>query len=254
MHSKMIKTSLITTLIFLALADSASADKVMFKNGAVLKGNVVKQNTQTLSIDINGKVTTYSQDDIANVVLDVQVTPPPPPPAPPPALTTNTTVPLYLNAGSTLHVSMNSTISSSQHRQGYQFKMRLESDLLTQDGNLIASKGSDVYGTVVASQQAGRLRGESKMIITLTAITVGSKQVAIKTNSIDVLAHKSQGRDTVGKVARGAAIGGLINGSDGAKDGAKVGAGLAVLTRGRATGIPAGTILDFTTTANIKIK
>jgi len=146
-----------------------------------------------------------------------------------------------------------SPINSTQHTQGYRFKMKLENNLLSRDSKIVAPKGSDLYALVVESQQARRLVGESKMIITLNAISINGKKIDITTNNINILAPQKQARNTLGKVARGAAIGALINGRDGANDGAKVGLGAAILTRGRATGIASGSLLEFTLTSNIKV-
>ena len=55
---------------------------------------------------------------------------------------------------------------------------------------------------------------------------------------------QGEGRNTVGRTARAAAIGGLIDGSDGARTGAKVGLGASILTRGESLQVPAGTLLE----------
>ena len=238
-------------LLTLALFAGLQADTITFSNGAIVKGDVTSKNAQTATIVVNGKTTTYSMGDIKNIQMSATVSAPPPAPTPPKPVTTG---PLTLEAGSTIYAKTTSSIDSRQHKRGHQFTMVLESNLMTKDNRVFAKKGSTLYGTVVDSQQAGRLVGKSAMVITLTAISTNSSRVNIQTQSINLLASKSQGRDTAGKMVRGAAIGGLINGSDGAKDGAKVGAGLAVLTRGKATGVPAGTLINFRLSAPATLK
>ena len=238
------------SLLVVALLTSLQADKIEFKNGAVLNGKITNQTAVTVTIDISGQITTYAMTDVNNVHVDQQIAPPPAAPVAP-APVTNT--PLSIETGMVLHVRTTSSASTSQHRTGYQFTMVLENELRAKDSRLIAPKGASVYATVVSSRQAGRLVGKSEMIVTITAIEINGKKMAIKTQNINILAPKSAGRDTIGKVAKGAAIGGLIDGSDGAKTGAKVGVGLAILTRGKSTGIAAGTLLDFTVTANTLI-
>jgi hypothetical protein len=159
-----------------------------------------------------------------------------------------------IKAGTVIHIITTQAINSSTHKTGHKFQMKLESNIVDASGNVLMTKGSNVYAVVVSSEQAGRLVGNSKMIISLTALSLGSTRVAIKTDAINILAPKKQGRDTASKVFRGAAIGALVNGNDGARDGAKVGAGLAILTRGKSTGIPAGTLLDFTLISQVNIK
>jgi len=242
------------SIFLLAFIGLTQADTIEFNNGATLTGKVLKQSTTTATIEINTKQTTYAKSDIKHITLDPIVSAPPPPPVVATAPMPNTSKSAKeIQAGTQLHLLTTAPLNSAQHKKGYQFKMQLESDLLTQSGELLAKKGSDVYGIVVESTQAGRLIGKSSMIITLNALVIKDKRVTIKTNSINVLAPKKQGRDTAGKVLRGAAIGALADGHDGARTGAKVGLGLAVLTRGRATGVPAGTLLNFTLIANTKI-
>ena len=55
-----------------------------------------------------------------------------------------------------------------------------------------------------------------------------------------------EGKKTVGRTARVAAVGGLAGGSSGAKTGAKVGVGVSVLTKGESVNVPAGTLLETT--------
>jgi hypothetical protein len=55
-----------------------------------------------------------------------------------------------------------------------------------------------------------------------------------------------EGKRTIGRTARAAAIGGLIDGSSGARTGAKVGAGASLLTSGSSLSVPAGTLLETT--------
>jgi len=71
------KVLLLALLVTLSLAD-----KVEFKNGAVLNGTILDQNTETVSINVAGTVTTYAQSDIQNIVLEAKVVSTPPSPTP----------------------------------------------------------------------------------------------------------------------------------------------------------------------------
>ena len=115
---------------------------------------------------------------------------------------------------------------------------------LTVGGQVVAPKGALVYGRLVSSRSSGRLRGRSELSLELTDIVVGGKSYAITSGEYSAQSEK-QGRDTVGKVGRGAVIGGLIDGKEGAKKGAAVGAGAAILTRGNQIKMPAGTLVEF---------
>jgi len=119
----------------------------------------------------------------------------------------------------------------------------LEADLAV-DGTVVAPRGSNVYGELIDAKQAGRLVGKSEMTITFTGLMINNQIRPIRTGAIQAVAESGSGKNTVGKTARGAAIGGLIDGSSGAKTGAKVGLGVSVLTRGGRINIPANTLLE----------
>jgi hypothetical protein len=87
------------------------------------------------------------------------------------------------------------------------------------------------------------------MTITFTHLMINGQLKPIQTSNIQTIAEKGSGGDTVGKTARGAAIGALADGKDGARTGAKIGLGLAILTAGRSVNIPSGTLLDITLVA-----
>lgn len=224
-------------------------DTVTFNNGAVLNGKVTKQTDTTLTIDVNNKKTTYAKSDIKTTTLTSAVSAPPPAVASAPMPITQGVI----KAGTSLHVKTLQQIDSRSYQTGQQFKMALDSSIVDENGNVLVKKGTDVYGLVVSSQQAGRLVGESKMVISLSTMSIDSKRISIKTDAINILAPSKQGRDTAKKVVRGAAIGALFNGHEGARDGAKVGAGLAILTRGQSTGVKSGTLLEFRTTTEVTI-
>ena len=94
------------------------------------------------------------------------------------------------------------------------------------------------------AQQAGRVAGKSELTIAFTGLMINNQIKPIRTSEIKAVAESGQGKNTVGKTARGAAIGGLIDGKDGAKTGAKVGVGASLLTKGGKINIPANTLLE----------
>lgn len=177
----------------------------------------------------------------------------PPPPAPMPMPVENKQISLTIKAGTILHIRTLSQLNTASHSKGHSFVVVLESALV--DNNVVViPKGTKVYRKVLESQQSGRLFGQSKMIIELQEIEFNDRRIKIDTTNIDVITKNRQGRDSTRKVLRGAAIGDLINGNDGARDGAKVGIGAAILTRGKATGVPQNTLLDFRLESNIDVK
>jgi len=222
---------------------------IYFNNGAVLEGDIIGQNEKSVTIVVKGQKTTYGMKDITKVENEAFAPPPPPPPAP---LKTDTKSVDTIPSGTVLHLVTTEPITTRTHTQGSQFKMALESDLYV-GGNVVARKGSIVYAVVTSAQQAGRLVGKSSLVVTLQSLEVNGRRIPIQTQSLNILTLHGQARDTVGKTVRAAAIGGLINGKSGARNGAKVGVGAAVLTRGQAAGVNAGTLLDFALTADAKL-
>ncbi len=236
------------SLLALSIVASLSfGDTIYFKNGAVIDGQISKKNDNTVTINSDGNSATYSMNDIKSIET-IKVSPPPPAVSSPSISTHNSEV--VVPANTVIHVVMTTTLSTKQHRKGHQFKAVLDNDL-TVSGTVVAPKGSDVYGEVTDAKQAGRIAGKSSMVIRLTALSIDNKRVTIRTNSINAMNAAGQGKNTAGKLVRGAAIGGLAKGSKGAKNGLKVGAGAAVLTKGTPTGVPTGTLLDFTLTSQL---
>ena len=231
----------------LLLATSIMADTLYFNNGATVDGKVTSQSQQTVTIEVSGKSTTYAMQDIKKVET-FSISPPPPPPvtSPPPA-TDN-----FLKSGSEFKVKTITTLSTREHSTGHLFSVTLAHNIID-NGIVVVPAGATLYGSVVQSQQSGRLVGKSNLVVSLNAIVVDGKRSTIHTNKVQVMNQKSQTRNTTKKVARGAIIGGLINGNEGAKNGAKVGVGVAVLTKGEAISIPAGTLLSFTLTSDVKL-
>jgi hypothetical protein len=146
-------------------------------------------------------------------------------------------------AGTHMMVRMTDTVNSRTHGEGHKFTAELEGDLVVGD-TVVAPRGTKIYGQLTKSEQAGRLRGRSKMTITFTHLMINGQLKPIQTSNIQTVAEKGSAGDTVGKTARGAAIGALADGRDGARTGAKIGLGIAVLTTGRSINIPSGTLLD----------
>lgn len=242
---KEIRKSFVVSLVL--GVSSLLADTVYFNNGAVLKGVISEQNTNTITIIVDGASTTYGMRDVSRIE-NSHVSPPPPPPV----SSQESQTPTFIPAGTMLHLITTETISTRSHTSGSQFKMLLESDLYV-GSTLITKRGSEVYGVVTSSKQAGRLVGQSSIEVTLRALVINGKRTPIQTQTLNILTQHNQVRNTTGKVARGAAIGALANGSSGARTGAKVGAGAAVLTRSQAAGVSSGTLLDFQIVSDAKL-
>ena len=146
-------------------------------------------------------------------------------------------------AGTSFLVRTSQTLSSDQMSSGHRFTSRLEADLVA-DGQVVAPRGSTVYGIVTQAKKSRRASGTASLSFTLTDIMINNQMMPIVTNEVGGESANTAGK-TAGTTARAAAIGGLVNGSKGAKDGAKVGLGVSLLSRGNSATIPSGTLLDF---------
>jgi hypothetical protein len=146
-------------------------------------------------------------------------------------------------AGTGFLVRTSQTLSSSQLTTGYRFTGRLEADLVA-DGEVVAPRGSTVYGIVTQAKKSGRLAGKGSITFTLTDIMINNQMRPVVTTDVAAESGETAGK-TAGTTARAAAVGGLIDGKSGAKTGAKVGLGASLLTRGNSATIPSGSLLDF---------
>lgn len=146
-------------------------------------------------------------------------------------------------AGTSFLVRTSQTLSTDQVSSGHRFTTRLEADLVA-DGQVVAPRGSTVYGIVTQAKKSRRASGTASLSFTLTDIMINNQMKPIVTNEVGGESANTAGK-TAGTTARGAAIGGLIGGSSGAKDGAKVGLGVSLLSRGNSATVPSGSLLDF---------
>ena len=117
-------------------------------------------------------------------------------------------------AGTHIMARMTDTVNSRAHGEGHRFTAELEGDLVA-NGTVVAPRGSKIYGQLVKSEQSGRLRGRSKMTITFTHLMINGQLKPIQTSNIQTISDKGSAGDSVGKTARGAAIGALADGRDG---------------------------------------
>lgn len=167
------------------------------------------------------------------------------PPAPPPS------GPLTVSAGTRLMVRLDRAIDTGTAKTGERFKATLDVDLVASNGVIVARSGVKVYGKVVESVKAGRVRGRAKLSIELTDVSINDQLLPIVS---DQIAYEGERSGTLKKVGAGAAIGAIADGSDGAKVGTAVGLGAAVLTKGKQIQFAAGTVLEFRTLQPLSIQ
>jgi hypothetical protein len=225
-------------------------DVLQLRDGTSVNGKVA-----SVTVDAQGRQTTYPRDQVASVTIGggagAAAPAPAPAPAPPAAKTaggsSSGAVPSggmpSIPAGTALLVRTKDAIDSRKNGAGARFEAALESDLSV-GGTVIAPKGTPVFGEVRSAQQAGNLFGKSELEIGLTGIQLGGKLSPCATDAATA-SGQSQGRDTARKTGAGALIGAAADGSEGARKGAAVGGAVSLLTRGSSVQIPSGTLLEF---------
>jgi hypothetical protein len=232
-------------LVFAIGAPSGWADTLTLKDGQVIQGLLVERSETAVKFKVGGvggQELNFPMSAVQNISFGAPPapeSPAAPPPAPAPAAAGNVTV----SAGMPMVVKLQDTIDSRKHKANHKFTAALEGDLVS-GGVVVAPKGSTVYGVITSAKRSGRLRGQTELVLTLTEINVNDQLKPIVTSKIKASGGKT-GKQTVGRAARGAAVGGLVDGSDGAETGAKIALGLSIVGGGGDISIPQGTLLEF---------
>lgn len=140
-------------------------------------------------------------------------------------------------------VRMYDSVDTVRHTVGHRWTATLEANLSV-DGQVVAPRGSIVYGVIADAQSAGRVVGKSALTLRPTSILIGSEMYDIVSGEIQAVGATGAGTNTAGRTARAAAVGGLMNGSSGARKGAKIGLGASLLTKDGQIQVASGTLLE----------
>lgn len=254
-----------TFFLVTVFALSASADTLELKDGRVLNGRYLGGTQTVMRFEINGEVRTFNTADIVALTFTggSSSSAPPTAPAPAPAsaaamapaapanLGLNADGSTTLPAGQSMLIRMIDSVDSAKNHVGDVFHASLETDLNV-GNNLVAHKGTDVYGRLAESKEAGHLSGSAELQLELTRIVIDGKDYPLVSSDYD-LKGKGRGSNTAKKVGGGAVagaiIGALAGGGKGAAIGAGVGsaagAGVQVFTRGQQVKVPSETLLEF---------
>jgi hypothetical protein len=141
-------------------------------------------------------------------------------------------------------------VSSATAQAGQRFQGNLDTDLVADDGRVVATRGTRAYGRVVAAKAGTGTGGAPQLSLELTDVEVGGRVVSISTAPVSFTAEaKKAGKKVLGGAALGAGIGGMIDGGEGAAWGAGIGAvaGVAAAKKspGNQVAVAAGTALEF---------
>jgi len=154
-------------------------------------------------------------------------------------------------AGTRILIRTVEAIDSSKQKTGFRFTATLETNLQGED-NVIAPRGTTVYGRLAQASSAGRMSGSSELALELTDIVIDGTANPLLTSTYEVKG-KGEGGKTAKKVVGGAGLGALIGGIAGGGKGAGIGAAAGAATgtavaaskKGQQLQIPSESLLEF---------
>ena len=180
-----------------------------------------------------------------------------------PAMTANSaaqsTKRITVPAGTRIFIRMVDSIDSSKQKTGNRFTATLETNLQAED-EVVAPRGSTVYGRLAQASSAGKMSGSSQLTLELTDIVINGTAYPLLTSTYEIKG-KGEGKKTAGKVIGGAGLGALIGGIAGGGKGAGIGAlvgvaggtAIAASKKGEQLQIPSESLLEFRLEQPVKL-
>jgi hypothetical protein len=164
-----------------------------------------------------------------------------------------------LPMGSVLTVRTIEPLQAGVTPTGTIFKAVVGQDVMGDNGVAIP-RGAAVTGTVVESKKAGHFKGAAVLVLKLNALTLGSQEIPLPTDTWGQQAA-GKGGATTGNAIGGAAFGALIGAVAGGGPGAAIGAAAGGATGAASTGlernpqafVPAEGLVSFRLTAPITV-
>ncbi len=150
-------------------------------------------------------------------------------------------------------------IDSDRNRIGDRFAATLDQPLYVNE-QLVAPRGTSVYGRLEEAKQAGQFAGKAQLRLSLTGIVINGQTYGLTTGDYE-LSGKSRTANTAAKVGGGAALGAVIGAIAGGGKGAAIGAGVGagagtavqVATKGDQVHVPSETLLEFSLDQSVTI-
>ena len=232
-----IKIALVAAMALIS-GSASIADTLELANGHVHEGRFVGSSNGIIMFDTGAGIEAFPEDQVVGIFFSSGVeTAEATLAAPEPSAVT-------VPAGTRLMIRTTENVDSSRNGVGHRFRGQLEGALVV-DGVTVAPRGAYVHGIITSSSQAGRMVGSADLSMEFTDIMIDDQLFPIRTTALNAQTG-GEGRRTVGRTARAAAVGGLIGGSSGARTGARVGVGASLLTSGASVNVPRGTLLETT--------
>jgi len=154
-------------------------------------------------------------------------------------------------AGTRILIRTIDPIDTEKQKTGYRFTGSLETNLQAED-EVVAPRGSMVYGRLAEASSSGRMSGSSQLTLELTDIVINGTAYPLLTSTYEIRGE-GEGKKTTRKVLGGAGLGALIGGIAGGGKGAGIGAlaglaggtAIAASKKGEQLQIPSESLLEF---------
>jgi len=167
---------------------------------------------------------------------------------------------VVIPSGTSIAIRTGEALGSERSQTGDTFAATLL-DPIEINGKVVVPKGADVTGKVVDAKKKGKFKGEARLELTLTGLSVNGQRYPLETTMTNQTA-KGKGKRTAATTAGGAGLGAIIGGIAGGGKGAGIGAlvgGGAGLVGGAFTGnkqieLPAESALVFKLNAPVTLK
>lgn len=168
--------------------------------------------------------------------------------------------PITVPAGTVITVRLDEALGSKLSQTGQSFSATV-AEAVAVDGKEVIPAGAAASGTVVDAKPLGKFKGGAVLQIKLESVSVGGKNYALETASVD-RAIKGKGKRTAamigGGAGAGAVIGAIAGGGKGAAIGAAIGAGAgtagAAYTGNKEIVLPAESAVSFKTLQPLEVK
>jgi hypothetical protein len=164
-----------------------------------------------------------------------------------------------ISSGTDLHVRLSQALNSSNAQSGQTWQGQI-SEPVRVNGEIAIPQGAAVSGTIVAADAAGHFKGQSRLVLKLTALEYNGASYDLASKDVTRLSS-SRGTRSAETIGGGAAVGALIGALAGHGKGAAIGAvagagaGTAAqaMTKPPEVNLPAETVLAFALSAPLKV-
>src|ERR1700751_4646177 len=171
-------------------ASMAWADSLELKNGSLINGKFMGGTESAISFQVGSEVQSYNLADITSLKFDSGT-------GDTPARAANlrsseagmvaakeAATYVTIPAGTTIAVRTIDSIDSTKNHVGDRFEATLEEPLIV-DGNVVVSKGADLYGRLAESKKSGTFTGRSELQVELTGIVVNEQTIPLGTGDYE---------------------------------------------------------------------